>query len=202
MEAEVFVHPNAINEATAVGRGTRLWAFSHAMEGAVIGEDCNLGDHTFVENGARIGNGVTLKNGVAVWDGVTLEDYVFVGPYVAFTNDRFPRSPRSPVVTDRYRDHAWCEPTRVRQGASIGANATIVCGTTIGKYAFVAAGAVVTKDVENFTMVAGCPADMVGFVCACGARLIETANALDCPSCDRGYERGARGIKFVTGDAL
>ena len=200
MAADVFVHPNALNESTDVGQRTRLWAFSHVMEGAVVGADCNLGDHSFIESGAQIGNGVTLKNGVAVWDGVTLEDYVFVGPNAVFTNDRFPRSPRSPVAAPRYNDHVWCESTCVRRGASIGANATIVCGTTIGRYAFVAAGAIVTKDVPDFTMVAGCPAEVVGFVCACGIRLPKVAEVLACESCGRRYERTSNGLNPIGGD--
>ena len=202
MAADVFVHPNALNESTDVGQRTRLWAFSHVMEGAVVGADCNLGDHSFVESGAQIGNGVTLKNGVAVWDGVTLEDYVFVGPNAVFTNDRFPRSPRSPVAAPRYNDHVWCEPTCVRRGASIGANATIVCGTTIGRYAFVAAGAIVTKDVPDFALVAGCPAEPIGSVCACGTRLSEVPDVLACGSCGRRYKRTSNGLNPIGGDAL
>ena len=156
-----FIHPHALVESESIGAGTRVWAFAHVLSGAVVGADCNVGDHAFVEGGAVLGDRVTLKNGVAVWQGVTLEDDVFVGPYAVFTNDLVPRSKRPWTMV----------PTLVRQGASIGANATIVCGITIGRYAMVGAGAVVTKDVPDHALVVGCPARPVGLVCVCGRRL-------------------------------
>src|SRR5215471_16952076 len=120
----VFVHPSAICESDEVGRGTRIWAFAHVMKGAVVGRDCNIGDHVFIESGARIGDRVTVKNQAMIWDGVEIEDDVFVGPGVCFTNDRFPRSPRmpQPAVVARYRDRAgWVVRTRVEHGASLAA---------------------------------------------------------------------------------
>lgn len=184
--ADVFVHRLALNESESVGAGTRIWAWAHVLRGAVVGTDCNIGDHAFVEGGAVVGNGVTIKNGVAIWEGVTLEDFVFVGPNAAFTNDRFPRSPRHPDARARYLDKSWLERTLVREGASLGANCTIVCGVTIGRYALVAAGAVVTSEVPAFRIVAGAPARVVGSVCLCGDRL-PTAGDLRCGRCGRAY---------------
>jgi acetyltransferase-like isoleucine patch superfamily enzyme len=165
MKNEVFVHSHALCESTTVGAGTRVWAFAHVMPGAVIGIDCNLGDHTYLESGVRIGDRVTLKNGVAVWDGVELEDDVFVGPNAVFTNDLVPRS--APYRTDA----ADLLRTIVRRGATIGANATVVCGITIGEQALVGAGSVVTHDVPAHALVIGNPARQHGWVCACGQRL-------------------------------
>ena len=162
----VFVHPDGRCESVMVGAGTRVWAFAHVLAGAVIGTGCNIGDHAFVEGGAVIGNGVTVKNGVLIWDGVTIEDHVFVGPAVVFTNDF---NPRAHVKKGR----AEFLPTLVETGATIGANATIVCGVTIGAYAFVAAGAVVTRDVAPHALVRGNPARRTRWVCTCGRPLNE-----------------------------
>jgi UDP-2-acetamido-3-amino-2,3-dideoxy-glucuronate N-acetyltransferase len=154
------------------------------MAGARIGENCNLGDHTFVESGAVAGDNVTLKNNVCVWAGVTLEDDVFVGPNAAFTNDRNPRSPRMPQVRKRYErpDH-WLETTVVERGATIGANATILPGIRLGRYCLVAAGAVVTTDVPPFALMVGSPARRVADVCRCGQKLeggYDTATCFHC----------------------
>lgn len=184
-DAAVFVHPLALCESNQVGAGTRIWAFAHVMSGARLGKDCNIGDHAFIETGATLGDGVVVKNGAMIWDGVTIEDEVFVGPGVVFTNDRFPRSRRLPAAGKRYA-HAenWREPTFVRRGASIGARAVILCGITVGEYACVAAGAVVTHDVPNHALVAGHPARTIGWVCACGQRLSKT---LRCETCRRSH---------------
>src|SRR3954463_180374 len=136
---DYFVHPQGICESTRIGAGTRIWAFAHVLPGAVVGKDCNLCDHTFIENDVVIGDRVTIKCGVQVWDGVRLEDDVMVGPNATFTNDLFPRSKHSFKL----------QPTIVRRGASIGANATILCGITIGEGAMVGAGTVVTADVPD-----------------------------------------------------
>lgn len=148
-------HATAIVESTHVGAGTRLWAFAHVLPGAVIGADCNICDHVFIENDVRVGDRVTIKCGVQLWDGVTLEDDVFVGPNATFSNDPFPRSRRPPPAFER---------TLVKQGASIGANATILPGITVGRNAMVAAGAVVTHDVPTNAIVAGSPAAIHGYV--------------------------------------
>lgn len=166
--AHVFVHPQAICESAKVGAQTRIWAFSHVMAGAHIGQRCNVGGNCFVENDVVVGDDVVIKNGVSLWDLVTLEDRVFVGPNAVFTNDLVPRA------DPRYkRERALWLPTLVCEGASIGANATIVCGVTIGRHALVAAGAVVTCDVPDYALVIGCPAQVRGFVCVCGRRLDE-----------------------------
>ncbi len=186
--AEVFVHPRGINESDDVGEGTRIWAFAHVMDGATVGRDCNVGETCFVEAGAVVGDGVTIKNGIAIWDRVTIEDHVFLGPYVVFTNDKIPRShPDYGTGPD-----AW-EPTLVKTGATIGANATIVCGNVLGPWSFVAAGAVVVKDVEAHSMVAGNPARHIGWACRCGQRLPAT---LRC-SCGLGYQPADGGLDLI-----
>lgn len=153
--SEPFVHPEALCESSKVGPGTRIWAFAHVLPGAVIGRDCNICDHTFIENDVVVGDRVTVKSGVQLWDGVTLEDDVFVGPNATFTNDRFPRSRQRPEVFPR---------TTVCRGASIGANATILPGNTIGPNAMVGAGAVVTRSVPPNALVIGNPARIHGYV--------------------------------------
>lgn len=150
-----FVHAQGLCESEKVGAGTRIWAFAHVLPGAVIGRDCNLCDHTFVENDVVIGDRVTLKCGVQVWDGLRLEDDVFVGPNVTFTNDRFPRSKQYP---EQFATTTVC------RRASIGANATILPGVRIGQNAMVGAGAVVTRDVPPNAIVVGNPARIVGYV--------------------------------------
>jgi len=191
----VFVHPNALNESDQVGEGTRIWAFAHVLKGAVVGKDCNIGDHAYVEDGAVLGNGVTVKNGVCVWEGVKLEDYVFVGPNAVFTNDKYPRSRRNPELKHQYDTDGWLVRILVRTGVAIGANATVLGGVTIGEYGMVAAGAVVTRDVRPFCLVAGCPARPAGFVCVCGQRLGEGTEPV-CEACGRQYRRRGEGIVF------
>jgi UDP-2-acetamido-3-amino-2,3-dideoxy-glucuronate N-acetyltransferase len=150
-----FAHPDARVETEAIGARTRIWAFAHVLAGARIGADCNICDHTFIEGGAEIGDRVTIKCGVQLWEGVTLEDDVFVGPNATFTNDPFPRSRQQPASYAR---------TRVRHGASIGANATILPGITIGSEAMIGAGAVVTRDVPARAIVMGNPGYVTGYM--------------------------------------
>lgn len=150
-----YQHPNALVESTHIGSGTRVWAFAHILPGAVIGADCNICDQTFIENDVVLGDRVTVKCGVQLWDGVTVEDDVFIGPNATFTNDPFPRSRQYPAAFTR---------TVIKKGASIGANATLLPGVIIGKYAMVGAGAVVTKDVPPFAIVVGNPARIKGYV--------------------------------------
>ena len=161
-----FVHPQALVETEEIGAGTRIWAFAHVMAGAVVGERCNIGDHAFVESNVVIGDGVTIKNGVSVWDGVSLANSVFVGPNAVFTNDL---NPRAAVKKSREQFVS----TIVEEGASIGANATIVCGTRIGRFAFIGAGAVIIRDVPDYAMMVGNPARQIGFMCECGRNLPE-----------------------------
>lgn len=156
MDSTVFVHEKAIVEPGVVlGHGTRVWAFAHILPGAVIGKDCNICDGVFIENDVVVGNRVTIKLGVQLWDGVRLEDDVFIGPNATFTNDLFPRSKRHPAEYAK---------TIIRQGASIGANATILPGITVGQHAMIGAGAVVTSDVPPFAIVTGNPARIQGYV--------------------------------------
>lgn len=154
VEPAYFKHPQALVESEHVGAGTRIWAFAHVLPGAVIGVDCNICDHVFIENDVRVGNRVTVKCGVQLWDGIVLEDDVFVGPNATFTNDRFPRSKKPPEEFLK---------TIVRSGASIGANATILPGIEIGTNAMVGAGAVVTQDVPANAVVTGNPAQIHGY---------------------------------------
>lgn len=176
-----FVHPQALCETDRVGEGTHIWAFAHVMSGATVGRDCNIGGHAFIETGARVGDRVTIKNQVLVWDGVSIEDDVFIGPGVVFTNDRYPRSPRMADTPPQYQDkNQWLEPTTVRQGATLGAAAVILCGVTIGRYATVAAAALVTRDVAPHSLVAGSPAEQRGWVCICGMRLDDLHTCLRC----------------------
>ncbi len=160
----VFVHPSALSEGGEVGPRTRVWAFAHVMNGARVGADCNIGDHAFIETGARLGNRVTVKNAVLIWDQVTIEDEVFLGPNTVFINDLNPRAAFKKAPDEFVR-------TLVKRGASLGANATVVCGTTIGEHAFVGAGAVVTRDVPAHALVVGNPSRQIGWMCICGEKL-------------------------------
>lgn len=155
MASDFFVHPGGICESSTVGAGTRIWAFAHVLPGAKLGTECNICDHVFIENDVILGNRVTVKSGVQLWDGIRLEDDVFVGPNATFTNDRFPRSRQ--YLADFPR-------TIVHQGASIGANATLLPGLEVGESAMVGAGAVVTRSVPPNAVVVGNPARIVGYV--------------------------------------
>lgn len=185
-----FVHPKALVETEQIGEGTRVWAFAHVMNGAVVGRNCNLCDHSFVESNVTIGDEVTIKNGVSIWDGVQLGDHVFVGPNAVFTNDMNPRA-EVKKTREEFR------PTNILEGASIGANATIVCGVTIGRYAFIGAGTVVIRDVPAYAMVVGNPARQIGFMCECGEKLPQS---LVC-TCGRGYEAVTEGLARLTAAA-
>ncbi|MGE0790203.1 MAG: acyltransferase [Sandaracinaceae bacterium] len=185
--ADVFVHEKGLCESEDVGAGTRVWAFAHVMRGAKVGERCNVGGHAFVEAGAVVGDRVTIKNGVMIWDKVVVEDDVFLGPAMIFTNDMNPRAAFK-------KDASEFLPTRVGRGASIGANATIVCGTTIGTNAFVAAGAVVIRDVPPHAVVAGNPAERIAWMCECGGRL---EGELSCADCGRRYVTRGDGLELA-----
>lgn len=188
----VRVHPRGLCESSAVGEGTRVWAFAHVLEGAVVGRDCNICDGAFVEDGAVLGDRVTVKNATLVFSGVTCEDEVFLGPNVLFTNDMRPRAAIR-------RPPEELLPTLVRRGASLGAGAVVVCGTEIGEHAFAAAGAVVTRDVPAHAFVAGNPARQKGWVCRCGERLADTGDGtFGCPACESRYALAENGLAPAT----
>ncbi len=179
-----FRHPTAILGPRAkIGEKTRIWAFVNIQGGAIIGKNCQICDSCFIEKNVVIGDNVTLKNGISVFEGIVIENDVFCGVDVAFINDRYPRSNRrAPWILEK---------TLIRKGATIGSNATILCGLTVGKYAFIGAGSVVTKDVAPFTIVAGNPARFVGYACRCGKRLNKS---FEC-SCGLAYTLTRQGIK-------
>ena len=188
---DYFVHESSyVDDGARIGRGTKVWHFSHVMPGAVIGERCNLGQNVVVMPGTRIGNNVKIQNNVSVYEGVELEDDVFCGPSCVFTNVLNPRSHVS-----RKRDY---RATRVRRGASIGANATIVCGVTLGEYAFIGAGAVVTADVPAFALMVGVPARRVGWMCQCGERLALADARSACAACGARYQETAGALHMTT----
>jgi UDP-2-acetamido-3-amino-2,3-dideoxy-glucuronate N-acetyltransferase len=185
MSKNYFVHESSyVDEPCEIGEGTKIWHFCHIMKGSKIGCRCNIGQNVVISPDVVIGNNVKIQNNVSVYTGVELEDDVFCGPSMVFTNVVNPRSHIS--RKDEYRR------TLVRQGASIGANATVVCGHTIGRYAFIGAGAVVTRDVPDFALVIGNPARISGWICRCGVRLeleagLKDRTAVDCRACNAVY---------------
>jgi UDP-2-acetamido-3-amino-2,3-dideoxy-glucuronate N-acetyltransferase len=188
-----FAHPLALVDTEEIGERTRVWAFAHVMAGAVVGSDCNIGEHAFVETGARIGNNVTVKNGVSVWAGITVEDDVFLGPHCVLTNDPNPRAYIKKAANEMV-------PTLIRGNATIGANATILCGVTIGRYAFIGAGAVVIRSVADYGMMVGNPARQIGWACVCAHRLLlpvrpEAGAKCECSHCGRSFLAEAGEVK-------
>lgn len=176
----VTIHPSAIvDEGATLGAGSRVWHFAHICGGAVIGENCSFGQNVFVSNRVVIGNNVKVQNNVSVYDAVELEDDVFCGPSMVFTNVYNPRS--AIARRDEYR------PTCVRRGATLGANCTIVCGVTIGAYAFVGAGAVVNRDVAPHALMVGVPARRRGWMCSCGTQL-KGSGTIRCGACEARYQ--------------
>lgn len=170
-----FVHERAIVESKKIGEGSRTWAFSHILPGAVIGKNVNICEGCLIENDVVLGDNTTVKCGVYIWDGVRVENKVFIGPNVTFTNDKFPRSKNI-----KYKQ----EKTIIKEGCSIGANSTIIAGVVLGKYAMVGAGSLVTKDVRDFTLVYGNPASEKGWVCKCGQKI---SRDLCCFACNKKY---------------
>lgn len=187
----VFVHASSyVDEPCTIGAGTRIWHFSHVMKDCEIGEGCNIGQNVVISPGVRIGRNVKIQNNVSVYTGVILEDDVFCGPSMVFTNVVTPRA--HVRRNDPDKDYA---PTRVGRGATLGANCTIVCGHAIGAYAFVAAGAVVTRDVPDHALVMGNPARLRGWACACGVKLVAGGpETWSCPECSACYAMGPGGL--------
>ncbi len=183
---DYYKHPNAIVESNEIGSGTRVWAFAHILPGASIGADCNICDHVFIENDVVVGNRVTIKSGVQLWDGVLLEDDVFVGPNATFTNDMFPRSKKYPAK--------WMK-TVIKKGASIGANATILPGVTVGCNAMVGAGSVVTRNVPQDAVVVGNPAVIKKYVDTAGIRILGGPFGQSNP---RTLQSKVRGVKVIS----
>lgn len=182
-EKNYYVHPNALVESDDIGKDTRIWAFVHVLKNSKIGEDCNICDGSFVESGVTIGNRVTIKNSISIWEGVTIEDDVFLGPNCVFTNDMYPRSKAH---------HSTYVKTLVKKGASIGANATIICGIELGKYCLIGAGSVVTKSIPDFALVTGNPARFKYWISKNGEKL-----KFD----DKGLASDSAGNKYRLNDA-
>jgi UDP-2-acetamido-3-amino-2,3-dideoxy-glucuronate N-acetyltransferase len=183
--ATVRIHPSAeVAESATIGLGTHVWHGCQVREHAVIGAECILAKNVYIDAGVRVGCRVKIQNNVSLFHGVTLEDGVFVGPHACFTNDKTPRA-INPDGTRKGASDWVVAPTLVRYGASIGAGAVIVCGVTIGRFAMIAAGAVVTRDVRDHGLVAGVPARLIGLVCACGERLADDAPAGQAVCCAR-----------------
>lgn len=184
-EKKYYVHPSSyVDEDVIIGGGTKVWFFCHLQKGCRIGKNCSLGQNVNISNNVKIGNGVKIQNNVAVYEGVEIEDDVFCGPSCVFTNDLTPRA-KYPKGHENYKK------TLIKRGASIGANATVVCGHTVGEWALIGAGAVVSSDVPAHALMLGVPARRKGWVCECGALL---KNGLKCSECGREYRETEEGL--------
>jgi UDP-2-acetamido-3-amino-2,3-dideoxy-glucuronate N-acetyltransferase len=189
-EKPYFVHESSfVDEPCEIGAGTKIWHFSHVMRDASIGRRCNIGQNVLVASGVRIGDNCKIQNNVSLYTGVVLEDHVFCGPSMVFTNVVNPRS--EVIRKDEYKT------TLVKRGATIGANATIVCGVTIGEYAFIGAGAVVIRDVPAFALVVGNPARQRGWMCRCGVKLDLALDPVRCSACSCRYVQTESGLRLA-----
>jgi len=175
-----------IQKGAKIDRGTKIWQNCQILNGSTIGENCTIGHNCFIGSKAKIGNGVKIESNTDVWDLVTLENYVFVGPSAVFTNDL---NPRAKYPKSKFPKYGKWMPTLIKEGATIGANATIVCGNTIGKWTMIGAGAVVTENVPDYAIVVGIPAKIIGFICECGNKLEFKKNKAVCKVCKRKYRK-------------
>jgi len=175
-----------IQKGVKISKGTKIWQNSQILKGAQIGENCVIGHNCFISSKAKLGNGVKLESNIDVWDLVTLEDYVFVGPSAVFTNDL---NPRAKYPKPKYPKYGEWKPTLIKRGATISANATIICGNTIGKWAMIGAGAVVTKDVPDYAIVVGVPARITDWACECGNKIEFKEGKTVCKICRRKYQK-------------
>jgi UDP-2-acetamido-3-amino-2,3-dideoxy-glucuronate N-acetyltransferase len=189
MEKKYFAHPTAIvDEPVEIGEETRIWHFSHIMSGAKIGNNCLIGQNVFIGSEATLGNNIKIQNNVSIYDSVILEDDVFCGPSMVFTNVFNPRS-----FISRKKEF---RKTLVKKGATIGANATIVCGNTIGEYAFIGAGSVVTRDVPDYALVYGNPGKVKGWICQCAVEITFRSGKAVCRACGKKYKKDRTGVKL------
>ena len=190
MEKEYFIHPTAVvDEPMEIGEGTKVWHFTHIMSGAQIGENCIIGQNVFIGSGALLGDNIKVQNNVSIYDGVILEDDVFCGPSMVFTNVFNPRS-----FISRKKEF---RKTLVKRGATIGANVTVVCGNTIGEYAFIGAGSVVTKDVSDYALVYGNPGKVKGWVCQCAEEISFRSERAICAACGKRYKMDSKGVTLI-----
>ena len=183
-----------IQEGARIGQGTKIWHNCQVLKGAEIGDNCVIGHNCFIASKAKLGNGIKIESNTDVWDYVTLEDYVFVGPSAVFTNDK---NPRAKYPKSKYPQYGKWLPTLVKEGVTIGANATIVCGNTIGKWAMIGAGAVVAQDVPDYAIVVGIPAKIIGWVCECGNKLEFKNDKAVCKICKRKYKKIGDKVKEI-----
>lgn len=194
-ETKQFIHPSAeVSEHAQIGKGTKIWQYCTIFEDVEIGKNCNIGQNVFIESGCRIGNGVKIKNNIALYSGVTIQDDAFIGPNVVFTNVINPRS-----FIERKKEF---RSTIIMKGASLGANSTIICGHVIGKYALIGAGSVVTKDVSDYTLVAGNPARIKGYVCKCGEKLKFENDLAECVVCGERYKISNNKVEEIKKDMV
>jgi len=190
MEKGYLIHPTAIvDEGAEIGQGTKIWHFTHIMSGARIGENCIIGQNVFIGSGAILGNNIKVQNNVSIYDGVILEDDVFCGPAMVFTNVFNPRS-----FISRKKEF---RKTLVRKGATLGANVTVICGNTIGQYAFIGASSVVTKDIQDYALVYGNPGKVKGWVCQCAEEIIFRSGKAICNACGKQYKKDRFGIGLI-----